>query len=272
MTTAQELAERIDDMTAEEMRHIARKLTTYADIYTGDKEARSMARRCADVADVLDAASRQGGWAEAIEAAAKVVWGITFEHGSSAFCTLEARHQIQNAIIALSQSPPAQEGIEAVANRAAEAVSRCMIAWGVRPENARVEGIARELAGHFATALESQARRIKELEAERERSQTLDIDGLDTAKYHIENLRSDLRFAQQAAFEFQRQHSALVKLIENVEGMARVINRARYPADREPRELADEDRSSQEYANRLSKAVRDHLLTSDTDETTLTSR
>jgi hypothetical protein len=44
------------DMTSEELRHIARKLTTYADIYTGDKEARCMAKRCWDVAALLDAA------------------------------------------------------------------------------------------------------------------------------------------------------------------------------------------------------------------------
>jgi len=46
----------IADMTSEELRHISRKLTTYADIYIGDKEARQMARRCWDVAALLDAA------------------------------------------------------------------------------------------------------------------------------------------------------------------------------------------------------------------------
>jgi hypothetical protein len=44
------------DMTADELRHISRKLATYADIYTGDKEARRMSRRCWDVAALLDAA------------------------------------------------------------------------------------------------------------------------------------------------------------------------------------------------------------------------
>jgi hypothetical protein len=39
-----------EDMTAEELRQIARKLTTYADIYTGDKEARRMAERCSEAA------------------------------------------------------------------------------------------------------------------------------------------------------------------------------------------------------------------------------
>lgn len=39
------------------------------------------------------------------------------------------------------------------------------------------------------------------------------------------------------------------------EEIAQAINRARYPDDREPRELADEDRSSQAYAHRLAGAV-----------------
>jgi hypothetical protein len=47
----------IEDMTAEELRQIARKLTTYADIYTGDKEARRMAERCLEIANLLDAAN-----------------------------------------------------------------------------------------------------------------------------------------------------------------------------------------------------------------------
>jgi hypothetical protein len=41
-------------MSADELRHISRKLTTYADIYTGDKEARRMADRCLEVAALLD--------------------------------------------------------------------------------------------------------------------------------------------------------------------------------------------------------------------------
>jgi hypothetical protein len=49
--------EPITDMTADELRHISRKLTTFADIYTGDKEARRMARRCWEVAALLDAAN-----------------------------------------------------------------------------------------------------------------------------------------------------------------------------------------------------------------------
>ncbi len=48
----------VADMTADELRHISRKLTTYADIYTGDKEARQMARRCHEVAGLLDAANK----------------------------------------------------------------------------------------------------------------------------------------------------------------------------------------------------------------------
>lgn len=47
----------IMDMTSDELRHIARKLTTYANIYTGDKEARQMAARCVEIADLLDAAT-----------------------------------------------------------------------------------------------------------------------------------------------------------------------------------------------------------------------
>lgn len=47
----------VEDMTADELRGIARKLTTYARIYTGDKEARKMALRCSEVADLLDAAN-----------------------------------------------------------------------------------------------------------------------------------------------------------------------------------------------------------------------
>lgn len=39
------------------------------------------------------------------------------------------------------------------------------------------------------------------------------------------------------------------------EEIARVINRARYPNDREPRDLSAEDKSSQEYARRLARAV-----------------
>lgn len=44
------------DVTADELRRISRKLCTYADIYTGDKEARQMSRRCREVAAVLDKA------------------------------------------------------------------------------------------------------------------------------------------------------------------------------------------------------------------------
>lgn len=47
----------IPDMTADELRHISRKLSTYADIYTGDKEARRMSRRCWEIAALLDAAN-----------------------------------------------------------------------------------------------------------------------------------------------------------------------------------------------------------------------
>lgn len=47
----------IEDMTADELRHIARKLKTYAGIYTGDKEARSMAVRCEEIAGLLEAAA-----------------------------------------------------------------------------------------------------------------------------------------------------------------------------------------------------------------------
>lgn len=49
------MSEPIRDMTAEELRHIARKLRTYVAIYTGDKEARRMAKRCDEIADLLDA-------------------------------------------------------------------------------------------------------------------------------------------------------------------------------------------------------------------------
>ena len=42
------------DMTADELRGIARKLETYQRIYEGDKEAREMAIRCREVALLLD--------------------------------------------------------------------------------------------------------------------------------------------------------------------------------------------------------------------------
>ena len=44
-------------ITADELRHISRKLSTYVDIYTGDKEARQMSRRCWEVAALLDTAN-----------------------------------------------------------------------------------------------------------------------------------------------------------------------------------------------------------------------
>jgi hypothetical protein len=45
------------DMTADELRGIARKLRTYAYIYTGDKEAMKMAARCDEMAALLDTAN-----------------------------------------------------------------------------------------------------------------------------------------------------------------------------------------------------------------------
>ena len=50
----------IEDMTPAELRHIARKLTTYAGFYTGDKEAQKMAARCTEIAGMLDAAIAAG--------------------------------------------------------------------------------------------------------------------------------------------------------------------------------------------------------------------
>ena len=41
-------------ITAKELCGIARKLTTYASIYTGDKEALEMAARCLQAAEALD--------------------------------------------------------------------------------------------------------------------------------------------------------------------------------------------------------------------------
>lgn len=48
-------------MTPTEFRGIARKLTTYAAIYTGDKEAREMAARCTEAADALEALPVRAG-------------------------------------------------------------------------------------------------------------------------------------------------------------------------------------------------------------------
>ena len=41
----------------------------------------------------------------------------------------------------------------------------------------------------------------------------------------------------------------------DIEQLANVINRARYPDDRIPRDLIEEDVSSQEYARRIARAV-----------------
>ena|SRR3990167_4845233 len=43
------------------------------------------------------------------------------------------------------------------------------------------------------------------------------------------------------------------------EELADVINRARYPSDRTPRGLMDEDNSGREYARRIARAVLSHL-------------
>ena len=44
----------IEEMTADELRGIARKLETYQHIYPGDKEGRAMAIRCREVALLLE--------------------------------------------------------------------------------------------------------------------------------------------------------------------------------------------------------------------------
>lgn len=60
----------IDNMTVDELRQISRKLAIYADIYTGDKEARRMSRRCWDVAALLEAAQLKTiDWADAAKCA-----------------------------------------------------------------------------------------------------------------------------------------------------------------------------------------------------------
>lgn len=43
-----------DTLSADDLRSIARKLTTYAGIYTGDKEAREMAARCCAAARAIE--------------------------------------------------------------------------------------------------------------------------------------------------------------------------------------------------------------------------
>ena len=47
-------------MTAQELRAISRKLTTYVELHPDDKDARSMADRCGEIAALLEAsAARQ---------------------------------------------------------------------------------------------------------------------------------------------------------------------------------------------------------------------
>jgi len=57
-------------MTAEDFRHVARKLETYAAIYTGDKEARRMAVQCRKEADALDRAAAMEAMPKSAKASA----------------------------------------------------------------------------------------------------------------------------------------------------------------------------------------------------------
>jgi hypothetical protein len=47
----------IPDMTADELRAMSRKLSTYVELHPDDKDARSMADRCGEVAALLEASS-----------------------------------------------------------------------------------------------------------------------------------------------------------------------------------------------------------------------
>jgi hypothetical protein len=47
----------IPDMTADELRAISRKLSTYAELRPDDKDARTMADRCEEIAASLEASS-----------------------------------------------------------------------------------------------------------------------------------------------------------------------------------------------------------------------
>ena len=44
-------------MTADELRAISRKLSTYGELHPSDKDARSMADRCGEIAALLEASS-----------------------------------------------------------------------------------------------------------------------------------------------------------------------------------------------------------------------
>lgn len=102
-------------------------------------------------------------------------------------------------------------------------------------------------------AIESQSSRIKELEAER--------DGIHES-YVIRD-----RQAMAAVMEFedlQRQHSDLVKRIEDVEGLARVVRRhvcAWLKEQRFDMSAIGELSTTAEQEVELATALRDHLLT-----------
>lgn len=59
-------------LTAERLRHIARKLRTYAGIYDGDKEARAMVDDCEHAASMLEYAEFRKGMLEALRKAAEI--------------------------------------------------------------------------------------------------------------------------------------------------------------------------------------------------------
>ena len=53
-----EMSERsIPEMTADELRAISRKLSTYVELHPDDRDARSMANRCGEIAALLEAPS-----------------------------------------------------------------------------------------------------------------------------------------------------------------------------------------------------------------------
>jgi hypothetical protein len=53
-----EMSERsIPEMTADELRAISRKLSTYVELHPDDRDARSMANRCGEIASLLETPS-----------------------------------------------------------------------------------------------------------------------------------------------------------------------------------------------------------------------
>lgn len=127
----------IEDMSVDELRSISLKLSTYAGVYAGDKEARRMSRRCWEVADLLAAAQSRAPADDELEKAwERQIAEVTSSQVALDICRLAKLNGL------FDRAPAEREIVERCAMVADE--------WANSPsmpanKAAAAEGIAREI-------------------------------------------------------------------------------------------------------------------------------